>query len=202
MSAQRRERPLSDSDIRAALHSQRLRRAKRTPNSLVIDELGLAHARARVDVAVINGCVHGYEIKSALDSLARLPGQLVWYRQCLERLTIVYDSAHAIRIRRIVPRWCGLIEASRGVRGGVLLRTVRTGTRNPELDPVALAHLLWRTEALYLLGDTGTAPKFVRKNRKVLYAELAGRLTISELTAAIRYAMRRRQAWRVSPVPA
>ena len=61
-----------DLDIRSALHAKRLRRLKAKPDTLVIDELGLAHASSRIDVAVINGCIHGYEIKSAKDTLDRL----------------------------------------------------------------------------------------------------------------------------------
>ena len=62
----------TDANIRSALHAKRLRRARSQPDTLVIDELGLAHAKSRIDVAVINGCIHGYEIKSAKDTLDRL----------------------------------------------------------------------------------------------------------------------------------
>ncbi|WP_416193097.1 hypothetical protein [Nitrobacter sp. TKz-YC01] len=55
--------------FRSALHAKRLRRVKSHPNTLVFDELDLAHARSRIDVAVINSCIRGYEIKSAKDNL-------------------------------------------------------------------------------------------------------------------------------------
>lgn len=68
--------PSTDIEIRSALHRKKLRQLHERADTLVIDELGLAHAKARVDVAVINGCLHGYEIKSAQDTLDRLAGQL------------------------------------------------------------------------------------------------------------------------------
>src|SRR4051812_32014446 len=74
-----RRRPMSpstDSEIRAALHRKALRAFHHCNDTLVIDELGIAHAKARIDVAVINGCLHGFEIKSAADTLTRLPRQL------------------------------------------------------------------------------------------------------------------------------
>jgi hypothetical protein len=70
------KRETTDFDIRLALHAKRLRRLKTHPNTLVIDELGLAHAKSRIDVAVINGCIHGYEIKSDKDTLDRLSKQI------------------------------------------------------------------------------------------------------------------------------
>jgi len=46
------------------------------PDTLVIDELGLVQAKSRIDVAVINGYIHVYKIKSARQTLSRLDKQL------------------------------------------------------------------------------------------------------------------------------
>ena len=142
----------TDCDIRSALHRERLRHHKEHFGTLVIDELGLAHARSRVDVAVINGYIHGYEIKSAQDDLERLGSQMDVYRQTLQKLTIVAASKHLQMVLFKVPDWCGVIEAVLGPRGGIKLRSVRSARSNPDIDPVMLAHLLWRPEALDLLS--------------------------------------------------
>jgi hypothetical protein len=105
-----------DTDIRAALHAKRLRRVKARPDTLVIDELGLAHARSRIDVAVINGCIHGYEIKSAKDTLDRLGTQIDIYRQALQKLTLVAAPKHVAGILTHAPEWCGLIAAEQGAQ--------------------------------------------------------------------------------------
>ena len=49
------ESSISDPLIRSVLHSRYLRRTKARPDTLVIDELGLAHSKGRIDVAVIMG---------------------------------------------------------------------------------------------------------------------------------------------------
>ena len=186
----------TDFDIRSALHRQRLRHQQLHPGTLVIDELGLAHARSRVDVAVINGCIHGYEIKSAQDSLNRLGAQLDVYRQTLQKLTIVAASRHLPRILSEIPEWCGVIEAVQGPRGGIWLQRVRSARSNPDINPVMLAHLLWKPEVLDLLSRNGYAPKELRRPRKYLYEMLCEVLTPREITDAIRDFMMCRQAWR------
>lgn len=82
----------TDPQIRAALHKQKLKHLHARPDTLIVDELGLVHADVRVDVAVINGHLHGFEIKSAIDTLSRLPRQIKLYEECLEKLTIVCDQ--------------------------------------------------------------------------------------------------------------
>lgn len=192
----------TDSEIRSALHRKRLRHQKSQPNTLVIDELGLAHARSRIDIAVINGYIHGYEIKSAQDNLDRLSSQLKVYRQTLQKLTIVTAPKHMPKILSEVPDWCGVIKAKQGPRGGIRLHTVRSAQSNPDIDPVMLAHLLWRPEVLDLLTRIGYAPKELRHPRKRLYELLCEVLTTPKLTAAIREFMVRRQAWRDHPAHA
>ena len=189
----------TDRDIRGALHSKHLRHVKADPYTLVIDELGLAHAKSRIDVAVINGCIHGYEIKSDRDTLDRLTKQIDVYRQTLQKLTIVAVPKHLAGITPHAPEWCGLIAAEQGPRGGISFHAVRSAGSNPEIDPVMMAHLLWRDEVIDLLGRAGYAPKDLRRPRKLLYKMLCEAMTLREITAAIRGFMAQRQAWRDRP---
>ncbi|WP_058553595.1 sce7726 family protein [Thiohalocapsa sp. ML1] len=188
-----------DSDIRIALHAQRLRRFKAQPGTLVIDELGLAHARSRIDVAVINGCIHGYEIKSAKDTLDRFATQIEIYRQTLQKLTIVVAPKHLVGIMSHAPEWCGVIAAEQGPRGGIRFQMLRNAAPNPEIDPVMMAHLLWREEVIELLGQAGYAQKELRRPRKQLYQMLCETMTLREITASIRTFMVQRQTWRDRP---
>lgn len=192
----------TDSDIRSALHAKRLRHAKSHPDTLVIDELGLAHARSRIDVAVINGCIHGYEIKSAKDSLDRFAKQIDIYRQTLQKLTLVAAPKHITNIMSQAPEWCGVIAAELGPRGGICFHVLRNPVTNPDIDPVMMAHLLWRDEVIDLLGQVGYAPKDLRRPRKQLYEMLCGAMTLCEITASIRAFMVRRQTWRDRPARA
>lgn len=191
-----------DADIRSALHAKRLRQVKSHPDTLVIDELGLAHARSRIDVAVINGCIHGYEIKSARDKLDRLASQIDIYRQALQKLTFVAAPKHVAGIMSNVPEWCGVIAAEQGPRGGVSFYVLRSPVANPELDPVIMAHLLWRDEVIELLSQAGYAPKHLRRPRRQLYEMLCEAMTLPEITASIRFSMVQRLAWRDRPAHA
>ncbi|MBY0404726.1 MAG: sce7726 family protein [Cyanobacteria bacterium] len=186
----------TDSDIRLALHAKRLRRLKTHPDTLVIDELGLAHAKSRIDVAVINGCIHGYEIKSDKDTLDRLSKQIDIYRQTLQKLTIVSAPKHMPGIVEHLPEWCGLILAQQGPRGGIRFQVIRNTATNPEVNPVMMAHLLWRNEAIELLTRAGYLPKDLRRPRKQLYEMLCDAITLQELATSIRIFMTQRQAWR------
>lgn len=192
----------TDADIRSALHAKRLRRAKSHPDTLVIDELGLAHARSRIDVAVINGCIHGYEIKSAKDNLDRFAVQIDIYRQTLQKLTLVAAPKHVADIMSRAPEWCGVIAAEPGPRGGINFQVLRNAAANPEINPVMMAHLLWRDEVIELLEQAGYTPKDLRRPRKQLYEMLCEAMTLREITASIRAFMAQRQTWRDRPAHA
>ena len=187
---------MRDIEIRAALHDKKLKAHRSSPDTIVVDELGLSHAKARVDVAVINGCLHGYEIKSSLDTLSRLPRQLNLYGQCLEKLTLVCAPRHIEQVQEIVPAWCGIIRADKGKRGAIRFTTIRRPGSNTQVDPVQLAHLLWRPEAIRLLSRFEARSIDLNKSRKVLYEALAARMTVPQLTVAIREFMLSRRTWR------
>lgn len=189
----------SDPEIRRALYAKKFRALERKANTLVIEELGLAHARSRIDVAVINGCIHGYEIKSAKDTLDRLPSQIEIYRQTLQKLTIVAAPKHIAGIMDKAPEWCGVTIAEQGSRGGIRFHVLRNAAANPEIDPVMMAHLLWRDEVIELLDQAGYAPKELRRPRRQLYEMLCDAMTLREITASIRSSMAQRQAWRDRP---
>lgn len=192
----------TDAEIRAALHRKELRAFHRCHDTLVIDELGLAHAKARIDIAVINGCVHGFEIKSAADALRRLPQQLELYEECLEKLTIVCAEKHIAGVRELTPHWCGITKVTKGPRGGMVFTTVREPKRNPNIQAYRLAHLLWRSEAVAILTQADAPPKVLRAPRKTLYKSLAAKFSVAEITAFIKQSMALRQDWRPHQSPA
>jgi hypothetical protein len=190
----------TDLEIRGALHSRCLRRARRDPNTLVVEELGLAHSKRRIDVAVINGSIHGYEIKSDRDNLKRFPEQLHIYRTSLQKLTIVTSSKHVSGLMQILPSWCGVKVATRARRGGVVFEDLQRPASNPDADRVMVAHLLWRDEVVRLLTSLGCKPSELRMPRKELYRLLADKMEMNEITTSIRTAMAGRQGWRCPPV--
>lgn len=189
----------SESAIRTALKGSYLRHHRGRDDILIVDELGLAHARSRIDLAVFNGHLHGYEIKSANDTLDRLPSQLDVYCSSLQKLTLVVATRHLNATSAMIPDWCGLIEVLRGPRGGMMLTPRRRARVNPNLDPFMLAHLLWRPEAQELLRQQGASTSEVNAPRKLLYRILADKMPVGELAPAIKTAMASRIMWRDHP---
>lgn len=183
------------------MHSNLIRHHHSNPDTLVLDELGLRHGRSRVDIAVINGQIHGYEIKSDLDNLVRLPRQVEVYGLTLDRVTIVVGNHLHGRIENLVPDWWGIIRCEQGPRGGVKFHTLQQAKRNYNSDPESVAMLLWRSEAVELLLSLGCEGSILREPRRNLCAELARRSSISDLSKAVRTIMKARQNWRCRPLP-
>ncbi len=186
-------------DIRYALYARHLHRIRARPDTLVINELGLAHAKCRIDVAVINGCIHGYEIKSAIDTLGRLDRQLKIYCQTLQKLTLVVATKHVDAVMGIIPKWCGLIEVKEGPRGGISFHRMQKSQSNPHVKPYMVAHLLWREEVKDLLKERGVALRDLQGNRKQLYKMLCKTMSLNEITTSILGCMEHRKAWRDFP---
>lgn len=187
---------MNDSQIRSGLHRKLLRRHHAARDTLVVDELGLKHGQGRADIAVINGRLMGYEIKSDDDSLRRLPGQIENYAAVFDRVTVVVEPPHLRDIESIVPCWWGIVAASEGPRGAVHFKTLRRARPNPGVDDYAVAHLLWRNEAEQELEKRGFAQRARRRSRSVLYRDLISVLTSSELRRVVRQCLANRRDWR------
>ena len=84
---------MRDIDIRRRLRADE-RLHPWDSNTRIVEELGLCQGVARVDLAVVNGTIHGYEIKSERDTLTRLSGQAEIYNHII-RLRYGCDRTHA-----------------------------------------------------------------------------------------------------------
>ena len=188
---------MRDIDIRRELRADgRLHPGE--PDTRIVEELGLCQGVARVDLAVVNGTIHGYEIKSERDTLTRLPGQVAVYSRVLDYVTVVTAPAHADKARGLVPEWWGIWTATNGKRG-IRLRELRSAFRNPGVDPFALAQLLWREEALEALIASDLASGMRSKSRKEMWSRLAMELTLDELGGTVRECLKNRaKNWRVA----
>lgn len=184
-------------DIRRALRAEIEHRHQGEPDTLIRQELGLCQGIARVDLAVVNGSVHGYEIKSEQDTLARLPNQAEIYNRALDFVTIVAAPVHANKIGKVIPRWWGIWIADQD-GDKVVLKSSREPRQNPAVDRFALAQLLWRDEALQALADRGLDIGLRGKPREELWRRLASDLTLDELGGIVRDRLKHRGAdWQV-----
>jgi hypothetical protein len=191
-----------DIDVRKALKREVLKQHERDVDTLVLHELGLRHGAARVDVAVVNGALHGYEIKSDADTLERLPAQIATYSLVLDKATLVVGERHAEKAITLLPSWWGIKIASQGPRGGISLHQEKYVRMNPSIDPLAVAELLWSNEVRDILRELGFIEKELRKPRAYLYRELAAAIDVNELRDTTRRVLKGREKWRCQPKPA
>jgi hypothetical protein len=186
---------MRDIDIRATLLKSITDDYHNSSKSLVIQELGICQGDTRIDIAVITGSLHGYEIKSARDTLERLPNQRDSYNKIFDYITLVVSTNHLRKSLQQIPDWWGVCEA-KTVESGVLLSNFRSCGKNTEIDPLAVVQLLWRDEALETLEEYDLDKGFRSKPRSVLWDRLATNLTLKTLKTTVREKLKARENWR------
>lgn len=186
---------MRDMDIRHALHQDLKAQHSGDPSTLIVDELGLCQGVSRVDVAVINGSLTGFEIKSERDTLVRLPAQQEVYSRTLDFVTLIVNRQHLEAVDKLVPDWWGLQEATE-TDGVVVINTLRAGRENPGVDPYSVAQLLWRDETLDALKEKGLDKGLLSKPRQALWMALASNVEPDELKTIVRTRLKARANWR------
>lgn len=187
---------MNDSVIRKHFHERVLRRYHAAPDVLVLDELGLMHGKCRADIALVNGRMIGYEIKSDEDSLDRLEEQVVAYSAVFDRATIIVGQRHLKSVKSKLPKWWGIIVGHWHGNDEVRFKTLRSPNLNRQVKPYALAQLLWSNEASALLKELGEPVKMLRQRRSVLYERLVQLLSLAELRRRVTRCLKLRKNWR------
>lgn len=188
---------MRDRDIRLALHEQ-LEATHLNDETLIVHELGLCQGTVRADVAVVNGSLAAFEIKSDQDTLDRLPRQVEIYGRVFDYVTLIVGKRHARGVAKKIPPFWGITIASE-TDGALSLKSRRTPKRNKKVDPVSVARLLWRDEALALLAKHHLAEGLRSKPRRALWDALAGDLPQDDLSQAVRETLRARRDWPADP---
>ena len=130
---------MNDQRIRANFHQKCLSKHHSDSKTMVINELGLNHGKSRADIAIINGRLIGYEIKSDLDSLRRLNEQIVSYNAIFDRVYLIATPRHLKDIEAILPKWWGIISVNEGQRGAVHFKNIRSPKITSNVDDHAVA---------------------------------------------------------------
>ncbi len=188
---------LSDSAIRSVLRA-RLQEQDSAPDTVLIEELGLLRGHVRLDIAVVNGLIHGYEIKSDRDSLRRLRTQVHVYGKILDRATLVVGGRFLSAAPRLVPAWWGLLHAHDS-RNGIRIDRLRPARRNPQRDPRMLVELLWLNDAVRLLELRGVARGVRHKPRRVVWDHVCAHFGIDDIASAVRLRLKARAMRRDPP---
>jgi hypothetical protein len=190
-------RPLRDLDIRHALRAHFADVHAGDTHTRVFEEMELGVNAARVDLAVVNGRLEGFEIKSDHDRLDRLPRQAEVYNRVFDCVTVVTGRRYIDAVVEAIPTWWG-VTAAEASREGVRLRVVRPTQANPAPDTYSVAQLLRRAEALAILEEVGAADGVRSKPLPHVWQRLADALPADELGRRVRDALVIREDWRES----
>jgi hypothetical protein len=180
--------PSRDGDVRALL-KRHLAECHAAAPTRILDELGLCEGDVRVDVAVINGELAGYEIKSPADTLARWSKQCRVYSKVLDRAWLVATDKSLAAAK--APEWWGLMRVVE-TTNQLGIRVLREAQPNPSPDPLAIAQLLWHAEALGVLERRGLARGVRSKRRSFAWQRMIEALTLDQIRSEVRAALQAR----------
>lgn len=175
-------RVISEQEIRSAL----LDRLKiySGHDARIQEELRIERGNSRIDVAVIDKALVGYEIKSDSDTFIRFPNQIHAYNRVFDRIHLVCGSLHLEKAKLTIPSWWGLSVALRDHENNVYLELVRNAEINPKQDSFSLASLLWKDEALAMLKVySSELPK--RSSSHLLWEHIATSLPLETIRLAV-----------------
>ena len=186
----------NDKIIRTALKADLKKLHARDSKVRIVEEFGVEHGAARVDVAVVNGILHGYEIKSDRDTLSRLPEQMDAYNSVFDRVTLIVGKQHIYDAINLVPDWWGILIAKIGPDSSVVFNRIREAKENFDQRNVSIARLLWRGEALRILEEAGEADGLRSKPREFIYEKLSSIFDQEILEEKVRDVLFLREDWR------
>lgn len=179
----------------------------------MVDELAIPKRICLADVVTIpvaanaSDGMHGYEIKSEVDSLIRLESQVHYYSQVFKRCTLVVTEKHEEKALAMIPDWWGVIialpdgfdEYSEPSTDILLLQT-REPKENPaSLSPYALTQLLWRNELVDLV-KTKEIEVLKSASKRVLRTAISKQLSIKELERIVITYLAERTEWKIPGV--
>ena len=190
---------MKDQDVRAAVHHKLLKEVHSDPDCLVIDEFSISLGASRADITVINGVMHGYELKSEYDSLERLPLQIKHYSCVMDKVTLIVAEKHLFGALELIPDWWGVKTVTVGPKGAIHIKHMRGEKLNRQHNSLILAQLLWKDECLEILERWGCSKGYKSKPRFELWNAVAEKIPVPDLRLEVRTALKKRVDWKLRP---
>ena len=188
---------LRDKDIRRALLQKLTEAYSSDSQTRILQEFGLCEHSVRIDMAVVNGMMSGFEIKSDSDTLKRLPVQQDIYSKIFDNVIVVVGEVHLDKIKDIVPEWWG-IWIAQAVKGKVVLSVVRESSYNPRVELKSIVKCLWKCEAIDIIKECGLYDKKLdRAKRAIIWDIAANGIPEIRLKELIRNSLKLRVDWRI-----
>lgn len=170
---------LKDRDIRQVLLNEIVRQ-NFSHDYRIIEELSVCDGDARVDIAVANGKLYGYEIKSDADTLERLSSQRQYYDQTFDRIVIAVGAKYKDTIKEHIPDYWGIYVIHPNKSSKLSISLQRKPKANPNIDITSLLSLLVKDE-LYTLLKSRNINGISGKNIRILRSIAIHSFTKTEL---------------------
>ncbi|MHB9131678.1 MAG: sce7726 family protein [Armatimonadota bacterium] len=188
---------LTDPDIRPALKWNLAQEFASSP-TIIVDELPICWGDTRIDVAVVNGSLHGYEIKSDRDSVDRLPRQVELYSKIFDTVTLVCSQRLLTKAKEIIPDWWGIQipVVDDCAPEGVSFIAERPVEYNDTVDIRSVVELTWKEEAIAILEQYGLARGLRHRPRWDMWDRMIEAINADDLKRAVRECLKEREGWR------
>jgi hypothetical protein len=189
---------MTDYIIRSAFHQSILKFEHECSDTFVVDELGLKNGLVRADIAVLNGKLVGYEIKTDKDTLARLPNQVKAYNEVFDNVYIITGNRHLANVLASVPNWWGVYLITETKDGSYKFRQYRKAKKNWDKNTFGLAQLLWKDEVIDILTSTLNHSVKSKSTKDDLYEILSAECSPNRLSMFVLKYLKSRQTWRTN----
>lgn len=182
---------MRDCDVRSAVKAWLSTEHARDEDTRLVEEMGVWSGSVRIDIAIINGSLNGYELKSDRDTLGRLPRQAKLYGHVFDYLSLVVGIRHAEDAKRILPGWWGIMLAICREEG-IELISHRHAEPNPAPNAYLIAELLSKEEAIGILQNFGLDKGWRSKRIQLIHERLSKELALCDLRDQVRKALKQR----------
>lgn len=177
---------LRDSDIRVQLNLWLATKFAYDSTTVIYSELTIPRPSSRIDIAVANGALAGFEIKSDVDSLARLPRQISGFTKVFEYLTLVTTMTHLEKSRALLPDCWGIL-----VMDGSRIKTVKRPKLNKGVSGENALYLLTREELFDITKSYDIiSPK--RSVKRSLINDILDRVPLNGIMQSVRESLKSR----------
>lgn len=143
----------------------------------ILEEKTIGRSRADV-VMIAESAIYGLEIKSDVDSYARLAGQIRDYDKFYDYNYVVIGTTHAIHIREHVPEYWGIITVEE-VGEDIDFYILRKPLPNPNVNLKRTMSILWRPE-IAVIQLENNMPKYKDKSKDYVIDKIIERTQLPE----------------------
>jgi hypothetical protein len=191
---------MRDQVVRQAFHKTILKSAHDDAETFVVDELGLKNGEIRADIAVLNGKLVGYEIKTENDTLTRLPSQVEAYSEVFDKAFIIVSPNHLDKAVDSIPDWWGIYTITSTENDNYSFPCIRKAKLNKKQSSFSLAQLLWKAEALEVANVLLRHNIKPKTSKHEVYDVISGTCSSKKLSKIVIKYLKQRENWRTSQI--